>query len=228
MPDERFSSTDINTFSQHERRQTRPRLVDENSRRRGRPATYHTLAERRRAHVQSQTAYRQRLYFRVQCSGEHEWYTPAPYLEAVRQVLGTIDLDPASSDAAQAVVQATRYFTAKDTAFAHAWAGRVFLNPPYAQPLIGDFVTRLAEEVNAGHVGEAILLTHNSTDATWFQVAESAAACLCFTRTRMKFVDTRGRRTAPTQGQAFFYFGSRAERFAQVFSAFGSIVQRMG
>jgi DNA N-6-adenine-methyltransferase (Dam) len=218
----------MKTFSQPEIPQNRPILVDENSRRRGRPAKYHTPAERQRAHVQSQTAYRQRLYFRVQCSGEHEWYTPAPYLEAVRQVLGTIDLDPASSHQAQAMVQATRYFTAKDLAFCHAWGGRVFLNPPYSQPLIGDFVTRLVEEVKASHVVEAILLTHNSTDAKWFQVAELVAACLCFTRTRIKFVDTHGHRMSPTQGQAFFYFGSHAERFAQVFSAFGSIVQRMG
>jgi len=30
-------------------------------------------------------------------TGENEWYTPAKYIEAVHQVLGTIDTDPASS-----------------------------------------------------------------------------------------------------------------------------------
>lgn len=33
-------------------------------------------------------------------TGEIEWYTPRQYLEAVVEVMGNIDLDPASSDAA--------------------------------------------------------------------------------------------------------------------------------
>jgi hypothetical protein len=42
-------------------------------------------------------------------TGAQELYMPAPMIELVRDVLGTIDLDPASCEEANKVVQATRY-----------------------------------------------------------------------------------------------------------------------
>jgi hypothetical protein len=44
-------------------------------------------------------------------SASAEWFTPACYIEAVRAVLGTIDLDPASCEEANRIVGATRYHT---------------------------------------------------------------------------------------------------------------------
>lgn len=69
-------------------------------------------------------------------TGENEWYTPAEHLERARQVLGSIDLDPASSDFAQQRVKAAQHFTIEDDGLKREWAGRVWLNPPYAQPAI--------------------------------------------------------------------------------------------
>jgi hypothetical protein len=46
-----------------------------------------------------------------QNSGENEWYTPANYIEASRMVMGSIDLDPASSETANRTVCATAYYT---------------------------------------------------------------------------------------------------------------------
>jgi hypothetical protein len=141
----------------------------------------------------------------------------------VQAVLGVIDLDPASSPQAQQQVQATRFYTAHDNGLLRAWSGRVFLNPPYAQPLIAHFVTRLVEEVRCGHVTEAILLTHNSSATTWFHLAEAAARCLCFPKRRIQFIDPHGARCSPLQGQTFFYFGPTDSRFRDVFQAFGMI-----
>jgi len=59
-----------------------------------------------------------------------EHMTPADYVEAAREVLGVIELDPASSELANGTVRARRYFTKADDGFAQRWGGRVFLNPP--------------------------------------------------------------------------------------------------
>lgn len=64
-------------------------------------------------------------------SGNNEWYTPLPYVEAARAVMGTIDIDPASSDKANETVQAEHYYTIADNGLVRPWYGRVWLNPPY-------------------------------------------------------------------------------------------------
>jgi hypothetical protein len=205
---------------------------DDMPRKVGRPRLYATDAARKRAHRARQRAERERLQ-RSPKKGTKAWwaksqeqmerYTPVTYIEAVRQVLGTIDLDPASCAVAQQTVQASRYWTIDDNGLAHAWAGRTFLNPPYVIQLIDHFVTRLVEEVQHGHVVEAILLVNNCTETTWFQQADAAATRRCEPKGRIKFVDSRGQRTDPQRGSVFFYFGSNPERFTEIFAPFGPI-----
>lgn len=160
---------------------------------------------------------------RAQGTGENEWYTPAKYIEAARKVLGTIDLDPASSVTAQKTVRAERFFTIRDNGLQQDWRGRVWLNPPYSQPAILHFCQKMVAELSVGNVTEAIMLTHNYTDTAWFHHAESIASAICFTRGRIPFVDQDGGTCAPTQGQAFFYYGESPDRFAEVFREFGFV-----
>ncbi|HEY2616872.1 MAG TPA: DNA N-6-adenine-methyltransferase [Acetobacteraceae bacterium] len=160
---------------------------------------------------------------RAEGTGENEWFTPPEYIEAAREVMGGIDLDPATHSAAQLTVQASQYYTKADDGLSLSWHGRVWLNPPYAQPWIARFVEKLTDEFSEGGVEQAVLLTHNYTDTTWFHRAEASADLLCFTRGRIRFVDLDGSLCAPTQGQAFFYFGSEAEKFRDIFSKFGFV-----
>lgn len=157
-------------------------------------------------------------------SGENEWYTPAVYLDAAREVLGWIDLDPASSLEANETVRADVIYTADDDGLPRDWCGRVWLNPPYAQPLMSQFVSKLLSEIEAGRVTDAILLTNNYTDTAWFQDAAAWANLICFTRGRIAFDSPHGEKNAPIQGQAFFYFGANVEQFAERFSPFGILV----
>lgn len=161
-------------------------------------------------------------------TGENEWYTPAEYVELAREVMGGIDLDPASSERAQVTVQATAFYTEEDDGLAQDWDGKVFLNPPYAQPAIGHFAEKMVTEWEAKRSTSAVVLTHNYTDTAWFQKLARAATAICFTRGRVKFVSPEGALAAPTQGQAFFYFGHNLDAFIAAFADVGFVVEVRG
>lgn len=65
-------------------------------------------------------------------SKSNEHYTPSEYVEAGRATMGSIDLDPASCYAAQAVVRAKHFFSKEQNGLVTPWhrGSNVFLNPP--------------------------------------------------------------------------------------------------
>ena len=159
-------------------------------------------------------------------SGDNEWYTPPRFIDAARLVLGAISLDPASSAVANETVQATNYYSSEDDGLSKQWSGNVWMNPPYAQPLIGQFCDRLVEHVSDGTVTSAIVLVNNATETKWFQSMLSCADAVCFPSSRIRFVDLDGNPSgSPLQGQALIYFGSDRELFAREFREFGNCVE---
>jgi phage N-6-adenine-methyltransferase len=156
-------------------------------------------------------------------SGENEWYTPPEFIEAARDVMGSIDLDPASSETAQANVKAERFYTIDDDGLAKRWAGNVWLNPPYSKEVIGQFATKAVAE--SGRIHQAVVLVNNATDTAWFHDFASVASAVCFLRGRIKFLDRTGKPVnTPVQGQAVLYVGPNVETFRARFSSFGFVV----
>ncbi len=156
-------------------------------------------------------------------SESNEWYTPIEYLDSARAVLGAIDVDPASAEPANEIVQAVIYYTAETDGPAHDWPGRVWLNPPWggAQAI---FVNKLLQQFDAGITHEAILLVNaHSTDTTWFRPFWDHI--LCFTDHRINFGGTEG--GGSTHGSVFIYLGPNSERFAKEFRQWGAVVVRV-
>lgn len=156
-------------------------------------------------------------------SGTPEWWTPQKYIDAVYEVMGGIDLDPASCEEANRVIRAKRFYDENDNGLLKIWEGRVFLNPPYgdatrefAEKFFNDFESTFDEGI--------ILVNSRATDADWFQPMFEGV--ICFTDHRIDFNSPNEKETSSTHGSCFIYFGPNKEKFAEVFSKFGNIVKR--
>lgn len=155
-----------------------------------------------------------------------EWYTPADIITAARQVMGSIALDPATSELAQTVVQADAYLTRADNGLSQsAWLGEtIWLNPPYSQTAY--WVDKLLGEYAKGtFIRQAMVLVNNATETAWFQ--SLLAFPVCLPSRRLAFWRHDHANVGARQGQAIFYIGPNIGAFIETFSQFGPILQRI-
>lgn len=159
------------------------------------------------------------------------WYTPSKYIESARKAMGSIDLDPFSSEEANKKVKARKFLTAEDNALVCKWpltpaSGNVWMNPPYSARLVKPAVHRLSCEIEAGRVRSAIVLVNNATDTQWFQFMLSRCQAVCFTAGRIAFENVDGKNiSGNTRGQAFLYFGEDAASFISEFTQYGTVMR---
>lgn len=155
-------------------------------------------------------------------AGDNEWYTPKEIVESSRLVMERIDLDPASSEDAQRIIKANRYFTIDNSSLNVPWEGNVWLNPPYAQPAISQFIDKLVDEKG---VHEWMALTNNATETAWGQRLLSSADAACFPSGRIKFWHP-SKESVPLQGQMICYRGTNRNGFKKEFKKHGEVLQK--
>jgi len=155
-------------------------------------------------------------------SNSDRWYTPPHILDLARDILGGIELDPASDEAAQRTVQAARYFTQADDGLSQPWhAASVWLNPPYSG--VEPWAERWAGGFTQGEYDRGLFLVPVRCDTAWWQ-ENLAPFPWCAIRARLKFTqgDDAATNSAPFPS-ALIYAGDDEARFARLASKIGIV-----
>ncbi len=169
-------------------------------------------------------------------------FTPELYAAAVRDVLGHIELDPASCDEANEVVQAERIFTIEEDGLAQEWdCETLYLNPPYSRGNVDRFVARVLEAYDNGEIRRgAVLCVNASTGTSWFPPLFKFPCC--FVKGRIPFRKSKAMaeameakakaegKTVPRNGNydsVFVYLGRAPWDFVERFKEFGTIVTEL-
>lgn len=160
-----------------------------------------------------------------------EWYTPPAYVEAAREVMGSIDLDPASCAEANKVVKAQVFYTAEQDGLIRPWNGRcIFLNPPGGKNTQGSLVKQFWERLL--HEPDWLHSDETNTQAIWIGYSLEQLQTLqdhphtplnypmCVPRRRIAFI---GAGKSPSHGNYITYIGSNVQAFERVFGQFGQV-----
>jgi hypothetical protein len=175
-----------------------------------------------------------------------EWYSPSPYVEAAREVMGAIDLDPASHEEANETVKAGTFYTQESNGLMQPWFGRVFLNPPGG--LVVPFWNRLMAHYADEAVSEAVWIGYSLEQLQTLQTGAVGFATpldftICIPNRRIAFVENGAKqaerfakltaagkkpnpKSSPSHANYITYIGYHKSRFADVFAKFGQVVIR--
>lgn len=157
-----------------------------------------------------------------QGTGNPEHYTNPTYLDAVRLVIGDIDLDPASNSIANENVRAKQYYDKEDDGLKQHWvADTLFINPPFSTALCDAFANKLVDHYRNGDVKEAIWLSNNTTDTQRMVGLFTQCSAIFLHTGRHKFLsageDGKLQEGQGLQGQISIYLGSDADKFLHIF-----------
>jgi hypothetical protein len=179
-----------------------------------------------------------------QSSGTVEYYTDPRITWAAREVMGSIDLDPASTPIANAFgVFAQRIFTKEDNGLTPRWKGNIWLNHPFHRgekacpqdrdkckknvcktrghidqdiPSNATWINKAVSEYQKGNATSLILICFASTSEAWFRPLLDVP--LCFLTPRTGYYRPDGTLADDvTKGSVVAYMGPDTDRFKRTF-----------
>ena len=166
-------------------------------------------------------------------SKSNNWYTPLEVIDLSRQVLGKIDLDPASDEFGNSRVQAASYYSHGGLSL--PWYGSVFVNPPggkvASQSRSKLFWKNLMKHREAALIDHAIFIAFSIEALQTSQISEYPSMCkfpICIPNRRLRFDAPEGETPkSPTHANAVIYVTGKRDKtqeFAKVFSKLGDIL----
>lgn len=138
-------------------------------------------------------------------------FTPSHLVTKITDLMGGIDLDPASCEKANSIVGATEYFDRKDNGLRLDWFDNVYCNPPggkqSGQSLTKLFWLKLVHEYRAARVKQAVFMGFNiNLLSTYQETARDVYHLVCIPRRRIRFLDESLKvQPRPTQANAIIW-----------------------
>lgn len=157
-----------------------------------------------------------------QDSGDYEYYSPLPIVDAARNTMGGIDLDPFSSLTANEKIKATKIFTLDDCGFKNKWFGRVWMNHPFSREMNVRCIQKIDLEYKLKRIEQACCITFAATSEKWFQPLMLYPQCYLSPRTNYYMPDGTLKKGV-TKGSVVTYFGDNLDAFVAEFKKFGRI-----
>jgi hypothetical protein len=165
-----------------------------------------------------------------------ERYTPPEIVAAVKETLGQIDLDPATTTLVnETFIRAKRYYTKETDGLnrENPWTGKVFINPPggiKGQPNPQAFWERLIIEYQAKKVTSGVFLAFNIEQLQQSQGWNHMIIMwpFCIPAKRLVFYREKSGRIEPRDypefSSAIIYVGKSVKRFTEAFKNIGAVI----
>lgn len=172
---------------------------------------------------------------RTVIGNSRDWCTPPKYVKAVKDVLGTVALDPCSNKWSQVNAEVEFRLPEAD-GLREIWDHpTIYVNPPYGSDVergtkIIDWLKKCAD-AHQDYGSEVIALVPIAANTKhWKLYVWPKASAICFLYdTRLRFlVNGKDDGKGAPMACAAIYWGSHKERFAEVFKAHGAVVDLHG
>lgn len=165
--------------------------------------------------------------------------TPKNIVEASREAMGSIDLDPATSKLFNELhIKAKKIYTAKTNGLTKKWRGNVILNPPggkvdedgnpvnpkaFGYSSAAFWFDKLMDQVEKGHTKKAIFVAFSMELLQVVQQHHNLEGChICIPSSRLAFLDHDGTPlTQPTHANAVIGIAIDGHVFNQAFKKIG-------
>ena len=143
-------------------------------------------------------------------------------LEGVRLILGDVDLDPCSNEAAQKRVAAREWYSAQD-GLSRPWHGNVFVFPPAGR--VDAFAQKLTAEMARGTVQRAAFLAPADLRPDWaVRLLQAPTFRALVIERDDRSVEAAGDRTPGDGRLALFLLGVENDRLPDVLDTWGMTV----
>lgn len=152
-------------------------------------------------------------------SNSDEHNTPFYLIEAAREVMGSIDLDPMSNELANEYIKATNFYTKEDDGLSKEWFGNLWLNPAFSLSKVA--IPKLINSYEKGDVTQAVLLVKSDVSTNKYKLLYPYP--FCELDKRVKFESTNNSNQGSPFPVVMFYLGKNFYKWNQVMSKYGKV-----